>query len=107
MAANYVKKAGASYNFGTFEADTPIEAEFDAPVKEIRVPLSLGLLAGSLPELFTGIDSGASLKFPNIGGYPNKFIFSGEAANDCMVDVIEYGDVVNEHYFDVITPEEP
>ena len=105
MAANYVKKIGASYNFGTFAADTPIEAEFDKPVKELRVPLALGLLAGSLPELFTGINEGGSLKFPNIGGYPNKFIFSGESANDCMVDVIEYGDVANEQYFDVITPE--
>lgn len=105
MAANYVKKVGASYNFGTFAAGTPIEAEFDKPVKEIRVPLALGLLAGSLPELFTGINEGGSLKFPNIGGYPSKFVFSGEAANDCTVDVIEYGDVVNENYFDVITPE--
>ena len=105
MAANYVKKVGASYNFGTFAADTPIEAEFDKPIKELRVPLALGLLAGSLPELFTGINECGSLKFPNIGGYPNKFIFSGEAANDCMVDVIEFGDVANEHYFDIITPE--
>lgn len=105
MAANYVKKIGSSYNFGAFEADTPIEAEFDKPVKEIRVPLTLSLLAGSVPEFFTGITEGGSLKFPNIGGYPNKFIFGGEATNPCIVDVIEYGDAANEDYFAPIIPE--
>ena len=105
MAANYEKKIGASYNFGTFEADTPIEAEFDKPVKEIRVPLSLSLLAGSVPDFFTGIAEGGSLKFPNVGGYPVKFMFGGDATNPCIVDVIEFGDVANEAYFDVIAPE--
>lgn len=105
MAANYEKKIGASYNFGDFAADTPIEAEFDKPVKEIRVPLTLSLLAGSVPEFFTGITEGESLKFPNIGGYPIKFIFGGEASNPCMVDVIEYGDIANEDYFTPIIPE--
>ena len=105
MAANYIKKIGASYNFGQFEADTPIEAEFDKPVKAIRVPLSLSLLAGSVPEAFTGLAEGGSLEFPNIGGYPNKFLFSGETGNSCLVDVIEFGDVSNEDYFAVIEPE--
>ena len=56
MAANFIKKIGNSYNFGVFAADTPIEAEFDKPVKEIRVPLALDLLAGS--RIRSGVDCG-------------------------------------------------
>lgn len=103
--ATFESKSGASYNFGTFEADTPIEAVFDKPVKEIRVPLALDLLAGSVPEKITGIAAGGSLRFPNIAGYPDTFIFSGEAASDCVVDVIEFGDAANAHYFDPVVPE--
>ena len=105
MAANYSKKVGASYDFGEFAADTPIEAEFDKPVKEIRVPLSISLLAGSTPEAFTQIPECGSLKFPNIGGYPIKFIFGGTTGNECLVDVIEFGDVANADYFDPIVSE--
>lgn len=105
MAANFVKKIGNSYNFGVFQADTPIEAEFDKPVKEIRVPLSLDLIAGSQLEPFTYIPEGGSVSFPNIGGYPIKFTFGGTAANNCLVDVVEYGDAANDDYFEVIEPE--
>ena len=105
MAANFLKKIGNSYNFGVFESDTPIEAEFDKPVKEIRVPLALDLLAGSMPEAFSHIPEAGSVKFPNIGGYPVKFTFGGTATNTCLVDVVEYGDAANDDYFDVIEPE--
>lgn len=105
MAANFVKKIGNSYNFGVFAADTPIEAEFDKPVKEIRVPLAVDLLAGSVPEAFSSIPEGGTIKFPNIAGYPIKMTLGGTATNNCLVEVVEYGDAANEDYFEVIEPE--
>jgi hypothetical protein len=105
MAANYTRKIGNSYCFGTFEADTPIAAEFDKPVKELRVPLALDLLAGSTPAAYSFIPEGGTIRFPNIGGYPVKFLFGGTAANDCLAEVIEYGDAANTDYFKVIEPE--
>ena len=106
MAANYLKKVGANYNFGEFvDTSTPIAAEFDKPVKVMRVPLPIGLMAGSTPEAFTWLDQGDSISFPNIAGYPNKFMFQGSNANDpCSIDVVEFGDETNEDYFKVETP---
>lgn len=108
MAANFVSKHGNAYNFGTFEADTPLDIEFDKPVKELRIPLTLDFLAGSTPEVYDSSSyNGEIVKFPNIGGYPIKFKVGGTADNDCIIAVNEYGDVANEDYFEEVVPPTP
>ena len=108
MAANFVSKHGNAYNFGTFAEDTPLDIEFDKPVKELRIPLTLVFLAGSAPSIYdaTAFD-GEVVKFPNIAGYPIKFKVGGTASNDCIIAVNEYGDAANEHYFDEVVPPSP
>lgn len=106
MAANFVKKSGASYDFGTYaDATTPIAAEFDFPVKRIRVPMDTSILGGSSllsASVITWIPACDSMSFPSVAGYPKRIMFGGGAGDPCKVDVEEFGDVANEHYFDIL-----
>lgn len=108
MAANYEAKYGNVYYFGDFEEDTPLEIEFDKPVKAIRCPVQFAILGGDPPAPIDGTSfEGEEIKFPNIGGYPIKMTLGGTAGANCMIVVNEFGDAANAHYFDEVVPPTP
>lgn len=110
MAANYKIKLGTSYLYGSLVGGQLNRMEFDKPVKKLRTPIEtmLGAEVDNNEVMFDQMWAGGVLTFPNKGGYPNAFDVA--IANDYSGDyfplvVEEYGDQVNEHYFDPETPE--
>lgn len=107
-------KLGMSYLYGSLSPDsTGNKIKFDRPVKKLRAPMGLGFDYDNegTDSIYDWIGEGGELEFPNKGGYPQ--VFSITCPNNLLdgsklvVDVIEYGDQVNERYFDPETPEEP
>lgn len=104
-------KLGMSYLYASLSpGSTGNKIKFDKPVKKLRAPMGFGFDYDNEGADFTfdWIPDGGELEFPNKGGYPQAFSIS--CPNDLLlgsrlvIDVIEYGDQANEHYFD---PEEP
>ena len=113
MTVNYLARVGNIYNFGVFVADTPIDAEFDRPVKRLVSGVDLGIawtheVEGSpVTEMIMYYTAGTPIEFTNRGGYPLAVSFMGTADSPCALQVLEYGDDASADYFEAEEPEEP
>ena len=110
----FTVKLGMSYLYGSLvPQSTGNKISFDRPVKKLRAPMGIGLDYDNegTDLTFVWIPEGGTLEFSNQGGYPQEFSITCPDnlldGSKLVLDVVEYGDQANEHYFDPVEPEQP
>ena len=114
MAAQDFKiKLGMSYLYGSLNPESiGNRIKFDRPIKKLRAPMGVGFDYDNegADLIFDWVGEGGEIEFSNKGGYPQEFSIACPASllggSKLVLDVVEYGDVGNAHYFDPETPDE-
>lgn len=105
LMPNFTYKAGNIYTFPSIAtASTAATIVFDRPVKAFRILANLSLADSAGNSIG---DSDAVHSVPCLYGYPKRLYVKtdAESTNETpIIEVLEYGDHVNEHYYDNVSP---
>lgn len=106
LTPNYSAHAGNQYVFSTLAASASADIKFDRPVKRIKFEGSSGFIVLDSTSTEVGFITDVA-EFPNNYGYPYQIKVKNPDASNTVaptVQVLEYGDSVNENYFKHISP---